>query len=62
MCNKYKSIYLLIILIIILAACGPAATQETPEPVMETLAVTEMVEATPEEEIPVVTPTPEFGL
>jgi peptide/nickel transport system substrate-binding protein len=59
MFNKYKSIYPLIVLIIILAACGPTATQETPEPVVETLVVTEVVEATPVETIQVISPTPE---
>jgi peptide/nickel transport system substrate-binding protein len=59
MFNKYKSIYPLIVLIIILAACGPTATQETPEPVVETMVVTEVVEATPVEVIQIVTPTPE---
>ena len=59
MFNKYKSIYLLIALIIILAACGPKGTQETPEPIVETLVVTDEMQATPVDEIPVATPTPE---
>jgi peptide/nickel transport system substrate-binding protein len=56
MFNKFKSPYILIILIFILAACQPTAT---PEPVVETLVLTQVVEATPVEVIQVVTPTPE---
>jgi peptide/nickel transport system substrate-binding protein len=56
MSNKVKSHYLLITLILILTACQPTAT---PEPVVETLVLTELVEATPVELIQVVTPTPE---
>jgi peptide/nickel transport system substrate-binding protein len=56
MFNKVKPLYLLIVLTFILAACQPT---DTPEPVVETMVVTEAVEATPVEVIQVVTPTPE---
>jgi peptide/nickel transport system substrate-binding protein len=49
----------LIILSFILAACGSSVSPDTPEPVVETLVVTEIVEATPVEFVQVVTPTPE---
>ena len=58
MFSKVKSLYLLIVPSLILAACQPTGT---PEPVVETLVVTEVVEATPVEVIQVVTPTPEPG-
>jgi peptide/nickel transport system substrate-binding protein len=51
-----KSLYVLIFLVLILAACQPSGP---PEPVVETLVLTEVVEATPLEVIHVVTPTPE---
>jgi len=41
----------------VLSACGPEAT--TPEPILETLVVTEIVEGTPMTVIHLVTPTPE---
>jgi peptide/nickel transport system substrate-binding protein len=53
-----KTLYLLIVPSLILAACQSAGT---PEAVVETLVVTEVVEATPVEVIQVVTPTPEPG-
>ena len=54
----YKEVNsLLIVLSLILAACQ--ATPASPEPVVETLVVTEVVQATPVEVIQVVTPTPE---
>jgi peptide/nickel transport system substrate-binding protein len=59
MFTKIKSAHilpLLIILSLILAACQSTATPET---VVETLVVTQVVEATPVEVIQVVTPTPE---
>ncbi len=58
MFSKVKSLYLLIVPSLILAACQSAGT---PEAVVETLVVTEVVEATPVEVIQVVTPTPEPG-
>ena len=58
MFTKSKSLYLLIFLVLILAACQPSGT---PEPIVETLVVTEVVEATPVEVVHVVTPTPEPG-
>jgi peptide/nickel transport system substrate-binding protein len=57
MFNKIKLLYLLVILALILAACS--AQPATPEPIVETLVVTEVIEATPVETIQVVTPTPE---
>ena len=59
MFNKIKLLYLLIILSLILTACGSSVTPDTPEPIVETLVVTEVIEATPVETIHVVTPTPE---
>jgi peptide/nickel transport system substrate-binding protein len=59
MFTKIKSDHILPLLIIpmlILAACQTAATPET---VVETLVITQVVEATPVEVIQVVTPTPE---
>jgi hypothetical protein len=60
MFNQIRSHCLLLILALILAACqAPPATSE---PAVETLVVTEVVEATPVETvqlIQVVTPTPE---
>jgi peptide/nickel transport system substrate-binding protein len=47
---------LLVIASMVLAACQPAAT---PEPVVQTVVVTEIVEGEPVEVIQVVTPTPE---
>jgi peptide/nickel transport system substrate-binding protein len=58
MFSKVKSLCLLIVPSFILAACQSAGT---PEPVVETLVVTQVVEATPVEVIQVVTPTPEPG-
>ena len=58
MFSKGKSLDVLIILALIMAACQPAATP-TPQTVMETMVVTEVVEATPVEIVQVVTPTPE---
>jgi peptide/nickel transport system substrate-binding protein len=71
MSNKFLSVYLFFIISIILAAChlffiisiilaacqppAPVAS----EPIVETLVVTEVVEATPVEVIQVKTPTPE---
>ncbi|MCK4978270.1 MAG: hypothetical protein KAS36_15145, partial [Anaerolineales bacterium] len=49
----------LLILALILAACQPPPA--SPEPVVETLVVIEVVEATPVEVIQVVTPVPEPG-
>jgi hypothetical protein len=57
--SLYPLFLLLIILSLILAACQTPPT--SPEPVVETLVVTEVVEATPMETIQVVTPTPELG-
>jgi peptide/nickel transport system substrate-binding protein len=59
MFSKVNTLHLLIVLSMILAACQDPPT--SPEPVVETLVVTEMVEATPVETIQVVTPTPEPG-
>jgi peptide/nickel transport system substrate-binding protein len=59
MFNQIRSQYLLVILALILAACQPPPA--TAEPVVETLVVTEVVEATPVETLHVVTPTPEPG-
>jgi peptide/nickel transport system substrate-binding protein len=56
MFSESKPLYLLIVLTLMLAACQPPAT---PEPVVETVMVTEVVEATSVEVIQVVTPTPE---
>ena len=59
MFSRVKSLYFLIIMLLILAGCQSTATQE---PAVETLVVTEVVEATPVETvqvIQVVTPTPE---
>jgi peptide/nickel transport system substrate-binding protein len=56
MFSKVKSLYLLSVLSLILAACQVTAT---PTPVIETLVLTEVVEATPVEVIQVLTPTPE---
>jgi peptide/nickel transport system substrate-binding protein len=55
--SKAKAANLVIIIALVLAAC--VAQPTTPEPVVETLVVTEVVEATPVETIQVVTPTPE---
>jgi peptide/nickel transport system substrate-binding protein len=55
MFSKFRPLYLLITLSLALAACQPSGT---PEPVVETLVLTEVVEATPLEVIHVVTPTP----
>jgi peptide/nickel transport system substrate-binding protein len=52
-----KPLYFMLILALILAAC--AAQPATPDRIVETLVVTEVVEATPVETIHVVTPTPE---
>jgi len=57
MFKKVNVLYLLIILALILTACQ--APPDTPEPVVETLVVTEAVNDTPVETIQVVTPTPE---
>ncbi len=59
MSRKVFHLYFLIILSLILAACGSSVSTETPEPIIETMVVTEIVEATPVETIHVVTPTPE---
>ena len=61
MFSKFKSLNLLIILPLIVAACNSTKTVNTPEPVVETLVVTQVVEATPVEVVHVVTPTPEPG-
>ncbi len=61
MFSKVKSLYLLIVPSLILAACQSTGTTATPEPVVETLVLTEVVEATPVEVIQVVTPTSEPG-
>jgi len=58
MFSKIKPLYLLITLSLILAACQ---SNVPPEAVVETLVVTEFVEATPVEVVHVVTPTPEPG-
>jgi len=58
MFSKFKSLYLLIILPLIVAACQSTETVKTLEPVVETLVVTQVVEATPIEVIQVVTPSP----
>lgn len=55
MVTQYKSLYFLIILSLILAACQATGTQV---PVVETLVVTEVEKAAPVETIQVVTPTP----
>jgi peptide/nickel transport system substrate-binding protein len=52
-----RLLYLVLIPALILAACQAPPT--SPEPVVETLVVTEVVEATPVEVIQVATPTPE---
>jgi peptide/nickel transport system substrate-binding protein len=57
MAHKFTVLYLLVILALILAACQ--APPASPEPIVETLVVTEVVEATQVEVIQVVTPTPE---
>jgi peptide/nickel transport system substrate-binding protein len=54
-----QTIPLLIILSIITTACQATGAPEIPEPIVETLVVTEVVEATPVEVIQVVTPTRE---
>ena len=59
MSRKVFHLYFLIILSLILAACGSSVPPDTPEPIVETLVVTEIVEATPVEFVQVVTPTPE---
>ena len=59
MSKKVILTYFSIILSLILAACQPTGAPDTPEPIVETLVVTEVVEATPVETIQVVTPTPE---
>ena len=56
MFHKGKSLNLLVVLSLILAACQSTAT---PEAVVDTMAVTEVVEAPPVEVVQVVTPTPE---
>jgi peptide/nickel transport system substrate-binding protein len=56
MFNKDKSLYQLIFLSLILAACQ---STPTPEAVVETVVMTEVVEPTAVEAIQVVTPTPE---
>ncbi len=58
MLSKVKTLYLLIVPSLFLAACQSTGT---PEPVVETLVVTQVVEATPVEVIQVVIPTPEPG-
>jgi peptide/nickel transport system substrate-binding protein len=55
--KSFQVISLLITLTLILAACQ--APPASPEPIVETLVVTEVVEATPVETLHVVTPTPE---
>ena len=57
MSKKVYVFHVLLLLVFILAAC--AAPPASPEPVVETMVVTEVVEATPVEVIQVVTPTPE---
>ncbi len=52
----HYTVSLTIVLALILAACQSTAS---PVPVVETLVVTEVVEATPVEVVHVVTPTPE---
>jgi peptide/nickel transport system substrate-binding protein len=59
MSYKVKSLYLVVMPSFILAACGPSVSTNTPEPIVETLVVTEIVEATPVETIQVVTLMPE---
>ncbi|UCD99615.1 MAG: hypothetical protein JSV42_02480, partial [Chloroflexota bacterium] len=56
--NKLHRLITPIILALILAGCQPAATP-TPQKVIETVVVTEVVEATSVEVLQVVTPTPE---
>jgi peptide/nickel transport system substrate-binding protein len=57
--KKFMLVFgLLVIASMVLAACAPAATP-TPETIIETVVVTEMVQGTPQEVIQVVTPTPE---
>ncbi len=58
MFRKVKPLYLLIVPSLILAACQSTGT---PELVVETIVITEIVEATPVEVIQVVTLTPEPG-
>ncbi len=58
MFSKVESLYLLIVPSLILAACQSTGTAEA---VVETLVVTQVVEATPVEVIQVVTPTSEPG-
>ncbi len=59
MSKKVNGLYLLVILALILAACQ--SSPATPEPVVETVVVTQEVGATPVETIQVLTPTPEPG-
>ena len=59
MSGKFNVFYLSVIVTLILAACQ--ALPATPDPIVETLVVTEVVEATPVEVIQIVTPTPEPG-
>ena len=49
---------MLVMLVLVLSSCQPAATP-TAQQVVETLVVTEVIEATPVEVVQVVTPTPE---
>ena len=64
MFNRNAILYMFslsILLVLVLGACQSTATTESPVPVVETLVVTQVVEATPVEVIQVVTPTLEPG-
>ncbi len=61
MFSKVKPLYLLVVPSLILAACQAPGTPETAQPIVETMVVTEVVEATSVEVVQVVTPTPEPG-
>ena len=59
MSRKVFPFYILVAASLILAACQSTVSTETPEPIVETVVVTEIVEATPVEFVQVITPTPE---
>ena len=49
MSRKVFQFYILVVASLILAACQSTVSTETPEPIIETMVVTEIVEATPVE-------------
>lgn len=59
--SKIKQSIKMAILIGLLSAACQSPLPQTPKPILETLVVTEVVEATPQEVIQVITPTPETG-